>query len=162
TATIPEEQLESHLRRVHRIYQFRGVRRPLHQTIATLLAAVCNPNADHEAWEALESLAQDEHGTRADSLLATGVTQALKEVELRSRPNALGAADEVIAGSSRGPGVALVLAASAEPTARHLALTVATLLPAPLSPGLAAALRPLLTAKRIPQDVQVAAAAALL
>src|SRR5262249_18752621 len=64
---ISQDELEDHLRRVHHIYQFRGIRRPLGETSATLFAAVCNSKPDPEAWQAIESLARDEHGAKADA-----------------------------------------------------------------------------------------------
>src|SRR5206468_6701149 len=41
-AAVPGRQLDIHLRQVHHIYQFRGERRPQHETTAFLLKAVCN------------------------------------------------------------------------------------------------------------------------
>lgn len=161
-AAVSQEEVEEHLRRVHHIYQFRGIRRPLLEMSATLFDAVCNTQPDAEAWQAIESLARDEHGANADSFLAAGVMAALKEVKAEDQPEVLKPAAEIIAGSGSASGIAVVLAASAEPMARQLALTLATLLPAPLSSGLVAALRPLLSAKHVPRELQVTAAAALL
>jgi hypothetical protein len=162
SVAIPQDQVESHLRRVHRIYQFRVVRRPLEDTIATLFAAVCSPKPDHEAWDALESLARDEHGSRADAFLAAGVKQALRSIDDEKQMAALHAAAEVIAGSSSASGLTFALATSNEPASRQLALTIALLLPAPLASGLVTALQPLLTPNQAPCELQVAAAASLL
>jgi hypothetical protein len=160
-AVVSQGELESHLRRVHRVYQFRGVRQPLAQTIALLFSAVCGPKPDPEAWEAVESFARDEYGTQADAFLATGVSQALQGVDSENQAGALGAAALVIAASPCGPAVAAWSATSNEVMARQLALTLATYLPPPLSADLQAALRPLLAAKGVPRELQVTAAAAL-
>lgn len=193
SAVVPQDKLESHLRLAHHIYQFRGVRRPLPDLIATLFSAVCDPTLhsvggrsgdrpptapvgglspdrpptaptgpDHEAWEALQSLARDEYGSEADAFLARGVIQAIKEIDPNKQAQGVNAAAEVIAASGSGPGLVLLLATSTESLAPQLALTLAALLPAPLSGDLVEALRPLLTAKRAPEELQIAAAAALL
>jgi hypothetical protein len=162
TAAIPRDQMEGHLRRAHRIFEFRGIRQSLPESIASLLAAVCGASPDHDAWEAIESLARDEYGTQADTFLAAKLPQALEKVEPRQRSDALRSAAEVIAASGSGSGLTMLLAKSAEPTARQLALTLATLLPAPLSASVVSGLQPLLIAKSAPAEIQIAAAAALL
>src|SRR5262245_14067329 len=43
---VPGSQLDAHLRQVHHIYQFRGVRRSQYETIALLLRAVCDSKPD--------------------------------------------------------------------------------------------------------------------
>ncbi|HLJ98157.1 MAG TPA: hypothetical protein VKU02_33665 [Gemmataceae bacterium] len=162
SVAVPHDQLEIHLRRAHRIYQYQGVRRPLPETIALLFSGIGAAQPDHEAWDALESLAHDECGAGADAFLATGVIRAFQEVDPANQSDVLNAVAEVIGESERGQGLALLLARSTEPIAQQLALRLAPLLPAPLDAGLVAALRPLLRAKRIANELQIAAAAALL
>ena len=162
SAAIPGDQIESHLRRVHGIYQFRGVRQPPPEMSARLFAAVCAATPDHEAWEAIESLARDEYGAQADRILAAGISRTLQEVKSERRADALRAAAEVMAASDSGPRLTLLLAKSAEPIARQLALILTTLLPAPLNTILITAVRPLLTPKSAPRELQIAAAAAIL
>src|SRR5437870_3246068 len=103
-----------------------------------------------------ESLSRDEHRAQADTFLAARVIQALQTTEPQERSAALRAAAEGIAASGSGPGLTLLLAKSAEPTARQLALTLATLLPAPLDASLVSALGSLLVTKNAPHELQVA------
>ena len=143
-ALVPPEEMERHLRRVHQVYQFRDVRHPLPEMTADLFAAVCSPRPDQEAWQALEALAHDEYGPEAESFLAAGLSRALAGLDPARRSDAVNAAAEVIAASGRGAAIAVLLAGLPEPLARHLALTLATLLAGPLSSEMMAALRPLL------------------
>jgi hypothetical protein len=118
------------------------------------------PNA--KTWEAVQSLVQDKNANRDDSTWAASVLQAVRDVDPDNSVRAVGAAAAIIAKSGSGPRLALIWATSGEPLAAQLALTLAVLLPAPLKAGLVAALPPLLTRKRAPAKLQIAAAAALL
>jgi hypothetical protein len=161
-ALVLQDELENHLRRVHRLYQFRGVRRSLAETAATLFSAVCGAKPDPDAWQAVASLAHEEYGSEAEGFLAMGVTQALKEVDQARRAEAVRAAAEAIAVSGSGSALASFLALSKEPLARQLALHLAMLLASPLNTELVTALLPLLARKRAPRELQIAAATALL
>lgn len=114
------------------------------------------------AWEAIQSLIQEQSTSLDDSLLAAKVIAAIQEMEAKNQGRAVRAAAEILAGSGSGSRLASVWATSTEPLAAQLALSLAILLPGPLDAGLVAALRPLLTRKRAPAKLQITAAAALL
>jgi hypothetical protein len=155
-------QLDTHLRQEHGAYQFRGERLQPDAIIPRLLAAVCNENSDPEAWEALESLAQDEYGAQANQFLAVRVSQELDTHRSGRRGRAIEAVAEVVAASPNGLTLAALLAASHEQVARQLALQVVIRTPPPLPPTLLTAMESLLQRKRAPKELQIAAAAALL
>jgi hypothetical protein len=150
------------LRQVHHIYQFRGVRRSQYETIALLLRVVCDSKPDEEAWEALESLAQDEYGSQAYGLLAVRITQELAVLSDPKKVKAQEALAEVISAGGSGTPIVVALAQSREQSARQLALLLVTRLPAPLPAQLVSAVEPLLTRKRAPKELQIAAAIAML
>ena len=160
--SLPQYRLESHLRQSHRIYQFQGVTRSLNETITALLADVCRPRPEHETWETLEALVREEYGERADALLAVGVRTALQRLDHSTQEAALAGVAEVMAASGSGPRQAMHLAGYAERVPRQLALALTTRLPQPLGKALVRTIRPILARKRAPQEMQVAAAAALL
>ena len=121
-----------------------------------------NTRALQEVVGFVESLVRDENGAQADMLVAARISQALQEAKIETQVDALRAVAEVMAASASGSRLALLLAKSAEPTAPLLALTLITLLPAPLDNVLITAVRPLLSAKSAPHELQIAAAAAIL
>ena len=61
---------EAHLRQAHRLYFFRGVRRPYNDALALLLNLLAGPEPDAEAWLTLSAIARDDHGPRAAPFLA--------------------------------------------------------------------------------------------
>ena len=64
-ATFRPLAFETHLRQVHRIFQFRGVRRSFNDTFAVLLDALTANRADAAAWQTLSAIAIENHGPRA-------------------------------------------------------------------------------------------------
>jgi hypothetical protein len=161
-SAVPQEDLDEHLRHSHRVYQFRGVRRPLQETIAALLAAVCDPKPDFQAWESLEALARDEYGTQAEAILAAGLEDTLRAIKVPSRGELLSAVAEVLGASTLGAALATRLASSSRSAARHLALLTVIRLHPPLPSSLVLAAQPLLARKAAVGKVQIAAARALL
>jgi hypothetical protein len=159
---VPGSQLDVHLRQAHHIYEFRGVRRSQHETTAVLLAATCAPIPDYEAWDSLETLAQDEYGPQVNNFLAVRVSQELAMLRDPHRSKAENAVAELMASSTSGTALTLLLAGSDEAISHHLALKVATRLPPPLPAELVIALQRHLTRKRAPKEIQISAAAALL
>src|SRR5262245_9555982 len=89
---VGDVPLETHLRRRHHVYLFRGQRRSFNDTLAFLLQAVCTPPADAEAWRLLESIVREHHGPRADHFLAASVSATLARLESGQRGPALAAA----------------------------------------------------------------------
>ncbi|HMF13240.1 MAG TPA: hypothetical protein VKE94_13075, partial [Gemmataceae bacterium] len=76
---------ETHLRQVHRIYQFRGVRRSFNDTFAALLDALVAERSDADAWRTLEAIARENHGPRAEAFLASALGQLLSRVAAERR-----------------------------------------------------------------------------
>lgn len=152
---------ESHLRQVHRIYQFRGVRRSFNDTFAALLDALVLDRPDAEAWRTLSALAAEDHGARADIFLARTLTQLLTRHASADRPQVLAALGATI-GRTAASGLAGTLASDAEMLARHLALWVIAHLPPPLDAALLPPLRGLLLDRRLPVEAQFAALANVL
>jgi hypothetical protein len=161
SAPVPHSRLATHLRQIHHIHQFRGVQRSLAETLATLLPLVCSPQPDHEAWEALEAIAREEHGPGADVFLATHVSLTLAALPETVRDEALAAVADLLAVSESGPNLALLLATSSERVARHLALLLTPRLTPPLGRLLVRAIRKLLGRRRAPTELQFAAAEVL-
>jgi hypothetical protein len=161
-AAVPQDQLEIHLRQMHRVYQFRGVQGSLSETVANLLAAVCCAAPDYTAWHTLETLVREEHGLEAEQILADRLTATLQRLTEEDRKEVLPAVAELLAGSDPGPRLALLLAKAPRLVARRLGLALSTKLRPPLSRTLIRAMRRLLPRKRAPGEEQIAAAAALL
>lgn len=152
---------ETHLRQVHRIYQFRGVRRSFNDTFAALLAALVFDRPDAEAWHTLSALAIENHGARADHFLALTLGQLLTRVSPQRRTEVVQALGFVI-GRTGASGLARTLASDGEHNARHLALLVLAHLPSPLDAALIPPLRGLLLDRRLPVEAQFAALANVL
>jgi hypothetical protein len=152
---------EAHLRQVHRIYQFRGVRRSFNDTFAALLDALLLSPPDEEAWRMLSAIAVEEHGSRADYFLALTLGQLLERVgpdRQTATIHALGA----LIGCDGAAGLAGVLASGPEIPARQLALLIFAHLPQPIDAALFGPLRRLLRDRRLPIEARFAALAAAL
>jgi hypothetical protein len=176
TAAIPPEALlvcpecrtsllpaafETHLRQIHRIYQFRGVRRSFNDTFAALLDALIAEQPDAEAWRTLAAIAAEDYGPRADAFLTGTLGQLLNRVADERREAVLDSLGAII-GRGGATGLAVTLADDAEPLARQLALTVLAHLPQPLDAGLIPLLRGLLLDRRLLIEQRFAALAAAL
>ncbi len=166
-AQVAQADHDAHLRRDHHIYEFRGVRRSLPETLALLLDAVCGGSPDYEAWAILEGVAREEYEGRADSELAAQLGGKLLVVDATRREQCIGAAAEAVAASESGPRLLPALAApwlapTVQSVAWQLALEVAARLPPPVPSALIDAALPLLSDKRLSSEIRVAAVAALL
>ncbi len=159
--SLPPAAFEAHLRQVHRIYQFRGVRRSFNDTFAALLDALIAEPPDAEAWRTLAALAAEDYGSRADIFLAGTLGQLLTRVAVERRKAVLDALGAVI-GRGGAAGLAVTLAADAEPLVRQLALVIIAHLPQPLDAGLIPLLRGLLLDRRLSIERRFAALAAAL
>ena len=53
---------EAHLRQIHRLYFFRGVRHSYNDVFILLLNLLTGPKPDAEAWRALSVVAREDHG----------------------------------------------------------------------------------------------------
>ncbi len=164
---VPQGEYDVHLRRVHHVYEFRGGRRTLPETVAVLLGAVCGASPDPEAWAALEGVAREEHGERADGVLAAWLGKELLQLAAEERAQAAGAAAEAIAASGSGPRLVVVLAGPGvagplQPVVALLALEMVTRLPTPLAEGLLQAVKPVLADRRVAAEARTRALAAVL
>jgi len=161
-AVLAPDQLDVHLRGEHRLYRFRGSLAPVATALAAVVTALAQSDPDPEAYALLEVIAYDEHGRRAGGFVASSLGAALASVEGSRRAGVCDALARVIAARPSGGATAWYLAAERESALRQLALALAVRLRPPVERRLIAALRPLLGARRLPAEVQIAAAAALL
>jgi hypothetical protein len=149
---------DAHLRRAHRIYLFRGMRRSREDTIAAQLAQLVCPNPSADAWRALSELAQDEHGPRAVAFLTETLSRALAGVNAELGSSITDPLGRLLAAGAPMPLVA-GLATDDELAARELALRILAHQRGPFEPNLVQALRSLLLDRRLPVDAQVGALA---
>jgi hypothetical protein len=161
-AAVAQGQLETHLRQIHHIYQVHGARLSVDEAVTALLDAVCAPTPDTLAWETLELLARDEYSSRAEEFLATRLVRTLQDQGRERRERVLPAVVETLTTHDRASALAGALAAIAASVAHHLALALTPHLTTPLPRDLVIVLQPLLGSKRVPEDVRLAAASALL
>src|SRR5579875_2273709 len=152
---------ETHLRQVHRIYQFRGVRRSFNDTFAALLDALLLDPPDAEAWRTLSAIAIENHGPRADIFLALTLSQLLKRVEPDRQTSVIDVLGALI-GRGGATGLVLTLASDDEIPARQLALMVLANLPQPINAVLLSPIRGFLLDRRLHRESQFAALAAVL
>ncbi len=160
-AVLESGAFDTHLRQVHGIYQFRGVRRSFNDTFAALLDALVLDRPDAEAWRTLSAIAVENNGRRADIFLARTLGQLLTRVvaeRLTDTIEALGA----LIGRGEATGLALTLASDEEILARRLSLAVLANQPQPIDAVLMPPLRGLLLDRRLPIESQFAALAAVL
>jgi hypothetical protein len=148
---------EEHLRQVHQLYTFRGVRRSLPDTLDALLEALLAARPSQDAWQALVGLARDMHGAQADDFLAGLLAAGLARAPEARRASLIETLAPVIA-----PGQAeliTALAQQADLSARLLAL--ACLACVPWGPALAGPLRIALLDRQLPPEEQVRTLAVL-
>ncbi len=153
---------ESHLREVHRLFLFRGARRPYTETLAHLLNLLTAVPPDADAWEMLTALMRREQGARASTVLAALLGALLTRVDGERGAAALDALAELLARDDDDARLTAALAAGAETTARRLALALIARQKPPFDPALLQPLRRLLLDRRLPPVEQFAALAALL
>lgn len=114
------------------------------------------------SWDSLTALVQGEPDPGEDRSRAERVCHAFKAVDRGRRKEALTALVAATATSSNPSRLVAGLAVLPQRTGRLLALLLAARLPAPLEPSLVNPLRPLLADRRLPVELRLAAAAALL
>jgi hypothetical protein len=161
-AILAPEQLDVHLRGEHRLYRFRGTLSPVATALAAAVTALARSDPDPDAYALLELIAHDEHGRRAGGFVASSLGAALASVEGSRRAAVSDALARIIAARPNGGETAWYLAGERQTGPQQLALTLAVHLHRPVERRLLAALRPLLSARRLPAEVQLAATAALL
>jgi hypothetical protein len=166
-ARVRAADMETHLRRAHAVFSFRGVRRTFQESRAFLLGAVCGPSPDYAAWKGLEEVAQDRHGPKAPRRLASWLGRHLRGLPRAQRGQAAGSAAEAISAAGSGPDLVRCLVAPprspGQPSARRLlALEIVARMPPSLARTLIDTVKPLLADKHVARDVRQNAVAALL
>jgi hypothetical protein len=164
---VRQTDYDAHLHRCHHIYEFRGVRRTLQQTLNILLEALCGDSPDFEAWTALEAIAREEQGEKADTMLVSWVTRRVNGLPEERRGQVAGAVAEAVVAGGSGPRLLPLLASPRmlvplQPAAWLLALEVTARLPGSLSSDLIEVVKPLLADRRLPRPARESAVAALL
>ncbi len=151
---------EAHLRHTHRLYFFRGVRHSYNDVFISLLNLLAGPKPDAEAWRVLSVIVREDHGPRAARFLAATLGGLLARVEGDRRDAAVEALADLLAaeGDAR---LTAALAADDEVPARRLALALLSRRP-PGDRRLARTLRRLLLDRRLPEEAQFTALAALM
>jgi hypothetical protein len=164
-ARVRGKDIETHLRRAHGIFQFRGVRRSYNETRDALLDAICTTTPDVAAWQALEGLAQDRHGDDGLQRLVLWVCHTLKKIDKDARVSVVDAVGE--AAARAGSGVRLLphllgeIDVAWKNVARHLALAIVGHLDQALQPELLARIKPYLAAKMLPAELRQTAVAGI-
>jgi hypothetical protein len=156
----PCASIELHLRQAHRIYQFRGTRRSLNDTLGVLLTLLLQARPDPEAWDVLAGIARDDHKERGDFYLASLLGEGLERLEPPKRAAAEAGLGQTLA-ASRAVRLIAVLASDDADASRRVALAALARLPPPIPTALHQPLRGLLLDRRLPADEQMAATATL-
>jgi hypothetical protein len=158
-ARIRLGEIETHLRRGHGVFQFRGHRGSFPAIRDAVLAAVVGPVADEGAWRTLEELARDQHGPEAEPQLGCWLCERLEILDAQPRAAASAALSEVLTQCAAGPRlIPSLITLEQSPTrdvlARQLALEIGARLPAPVDQSLVAFLEPLLSERDVPLPIR--------
>ncbi|MBM4067655.1 MAG: hypothetical protein FJ271_01735 [Planctomycetes bacterium] len=159
--------LETHLRRAHGIFEYRGVRRPFAEMRALLLERICTASPDTSAWRTLAEIARDRHPQEADARLLHWLGQKLRDVPRDARSGMIAGLGEVLAGSGDGGRLIPALLRphklpGIQALQRWLALEIAARLRPPIDVLLMEAVLPLLSDKYVPREARLSATAALI
>ncbi len=156
-AQVRSGDLELHLRRLHGIFQFRGVRRSYTETRDFLLATVCGARPDVQAWQTLVSLAEDRHGAAASERLPLWLCHTIKAVAREERTRVVTVAADAIARTEEALRLLPVLLGDNIPpawknVARQLALEIVARREQAPPPDIVAMVKPYLAAKEVPPE----------
>jgi hypothetical protein len=165
-ASVRSKDIETHLRRVHQIFEFRGVRRSFEATRELLLRAVCATPPDMKAWHQLRGVVEDRYPEAADRHLVGWLYQYLRTCQPEVRPRAvIGLAEALAAGGADALLPTLVgpsKHSSWEQIGRRLALELSARLAAPVPDHVIDAVKPLLADKDLPRKTRQRSVLALL
>jgi hypothetical protein len=166
-APVRHGDIETHLRRAHEVYEFRGVRRSFEATRDVLVRAVCSTPPDARAWQSLRGLAADLHPQGAERQLVAWLYQYLRGLDSNQRGTAVVGLAEAMAAGGGAEEILPILLAPAKSTGfeqlgRRLALELAGRLPPPVPDTMIESVKPLLAVKELPRKGRQRAAAALL
>ncbi|MCS7046614.1 MAG: hypothetical protein NZO58_09685, partial [Gemmataceae bacterium] len=166
-AQVRAADLELHLRRAHKVFQFRGVRRSYSETRDYLLNCLCGGRPDVQAWLSLCGLAEDRYGEAATERLALWICTTIKAAGKERRDPMVASAAEAIARTSAGPRLAMVLLGDAvqsgwKNVARQLALEIVARTESAWTDDDLKRIEPYLASKELPRETRRRAVAGLL
>jgi hypothetical protein len=165
-ATVRLKDIETHLRRAHSIYEFRGVRRSYEETRGVLLRAVCTAPTDLKAWQQLRETVADRDPKGADRTLVGWLYQHLRARTVDERPAAVAGLAEALASGGAEALLPILVKPSKhaawEVIGRRLALELSARLPAPVPDAVIDAVKPLLADSELPRKVRQRSVLALL
>ena len=152
---------ESHLRQAHRLHFFRGALRSYNDALTYLLNLLTADPPDAEASRELTGLMREEHGPRADNILAALLGALLTRVDGDLRDAVVARLADLLVARRQpapddGPGRPV------KRSRRWLALAVMARVAPPFDAALLQPLRGLLLDRRLPIEAQFAALASLL
>ncbi len=158
-AEVRRMDLEFHLRRAHRVFEFRGERREYAETRQAILKAVCASPPDVLALRSLISLVEDKHADEPLRNLVNWLFQHVKEVDVEQRPGVLVAlAEAMIAADSVRSILPVLMGRSKNATwellGQRLALEIAVRVPASTALETMPLFEPLLDLKELPRKVR--------
>src|SRR5262249_12328287 len=120
--SVSAARYDDHLRLVHRLYSFRGVRRSLYDTVEGLRGLFLRPPPHPQTWAALARIAREVNGPRAADVLAASLAPALDRLAAVKRNDVLPTLAKILAGG--GTDIVTALTKSEAKGARTLALWV--------------------------------------
>jgi hypothetical protein len=166
-AHVRSRDLETHLRRSHQIFEFRGARRPFEETRAVLLYGACSSPPDLKALQNLRSLVEDHYRRDAKRHLVTWLFEHIRSLHSDRRAAAVMGLAEGLAVDGEGVSLLPLLVGpnkskSWTQIARRLALELSARLPAPVPDDVIARVRPLLGDRDLPRKGRQRAVIALL
>lgn len=159
---LAPDDLDHHVRTVHHLHHYNGTCAPLPEILSLLIRDLCCPNPVPQAARQLERILRQEYGRQAPEYQATLLREALGRVDPTQLPDLCDALARLMARRAVAQATTAYLAAEAVPAGRQLALALTVHMPPPLERRLVRLLRPLLEIGKLPEVVQIAAAAALL
>ncbi len=151
---------ELHLRQVHHLFGYRGVRRSFDDTVEAMLDDLLSLPPFAIAWPALLRLLHEVNLPNIESFLAGRLGAALRKRPRDLRGKLVPDLAALIAPGNAPLVVALSL--DTKKVSRLLALAALAVLPPPLDPLLLRPLHSLLLIRRLPDEMQIAALAAIL
>src|SRR5262249_20859237 len=155
--------LETHLRRAHEVFQFRGLRPDYEATRASMIEAVSSARPDPQAFRALDALARDRHPDKSEAHVVNWICHRIRGMPKERRGSVIHAVAQTLADAGDSAPWLSALArpmkvTELEPTARLLALATASRLSHPLAEEGLGPLKPLLTDKALPRQAREDAA----
>ena len=164
---VQTKDLELHLRRAHRIFQFRGARKTYVDVREAMLRAIGTLPADVGAWKSLHALAEDKYPGEADRHLIVWLYQLVKDATNDERGSAITTVVEVLIAAQAAERMLPLFVgpsknASWEVLGHLIALELCTRLPGPIPAHLLPLITPFLDRKDLPRRLRENAVLALM